>query len=251
MKQGFWTVVKEIVKKADIVIEVLDARMPHLTRIRNIERYTFESNTPLILAINKSDIVSDETVAKLKDEFHSEDFVLLSTKTGFHILELVKKIKSMVKGKEIKVAIIGYPNTGKSSLINRLSRGGKARTSSESGFTRGLQLINGRSGLVLFDTPGVVPYADRDEVRLGLMSGISPHKLKNPDVVATELINLFKEKNPEAFSDVFDVDMDVDPYDILEEVGSKKKLLIKGGEIDERRAAIMVLEFWHKGKIKI
>ncbi|MDP7116086.1 MAG: 50S ribosome-binding GTPase [Candidatus Woesearchaeota archaeon] len=251
MKQGFWTVVKEIVKKADVVIEVLDARMPHLTRIRNIERYTFESNTPLILAINKADIVSDETVSKLKDEFHSENFVLISAKTGLHILDLVKRIKTTVKSKEIKVAIIGYPNTGKSSLINRFSKGGKARTSSESGFTRGLQLINGRSGFLLFDTPGVVPYADRDEVRLGLMSGISPHKLKNPDVVATELIKLFKDKNPKAFSSVFDVNMDVDPYDILEEVGEKKKLLIKGGEVDERRAAIMVLEFWHKGKLRL
>jgi ribosome biogenesis GTPase A len=83
------------------------------------------------------------------------------------------------------------------------------------------------------------------------MSGISPHKLKNPDVVATELIKLFKDKNPKAFSSVFDVNMDVDPYDILEEVGEKKKLLIKGGEVDERRAAIMVLEFWHKGKLRL
>ncbi|MCH8329387.1 MAG: 50S ribosome-binding GTPase [Nanoarchaeota archaeon] len=155
----------------------------------------------------------------------------------------------MIKNKG-KVAVIGYPNTGKSTLINKLSSGGRARTSSESGFTHGKQLIAGK-GFMLMDTPGIVPFADRDEVRLGLVSGISPSKLEDPDVVATKLIHIFKKNNPSEFSGYYGVDMSLDSYSILLEIGKKRHMLLKKGEIDERRAAISVLEDWHKGKIKL
>jgi hypothetical protein len=150
-----------------------------------------------------------------------------------------------------RVAVIGYPNTGKSTLINKLSSGGRAKTSSESGFTRGKQLIKGRKGVMLMDTPGIVPFKDRDEVRLGLVSGISPSKLENPDLVATELISMFKKNNPLGFGKHYGVDMSLDSYSILLEIGKKKCMLLKKGEIDERRAAISVLEDWHKGKVRL
>tara|TARA_B100000315_G_C14490953_1_gene547547 strand:+ start:102 stop:410 length:309 start_codon:yes stop_codon:yes gene_type:complete len=101
------------------------------------------------------------------------------------------------------------------------------------------------------DTPGIVPFKDRDEVRLGLVSGISPSKLENPDLVATELISMFKKNNPLGFGKHYGVDMSLDSYSILLEIGKKKCMLLKKGEIDERRAAISVLEDWHKGKVRL
>jgi ribosome biogenesis GTPase A len=150
-----------------------------------------------------------------------------------------------------KVAVIGYPNTGKSTLINKLSSWGKAGTSSESGFTHGKQLIFGRGGIMLMDTPGIVPYEGRDEVRLGLVSGISPSKLENPDLVATTLIDIFKKNNSLEFEKYYGVDMSLDSYSILLEIGKKRHMLLKKGEIDERRAAVSILEDWHNGKIKL
>jgi len=243
MKQGFWIIVKKIVKDADIVLEVLDARFPNITRIARLEKM---AKGKLILVINKADLVSKKTLDKIKIEFKNSKYVLVSSKNSKNIVELIKLIKN--KG---KVAIIGYPNTGKSTLINKLSSGGKARTSSESGFTKGKQLIAGKAGIMLIDTPGIVPFEDRDEIRLGLVSGISPSKLENPDLVADKLIYLFKKNNSLEFGKYYGVDMSLDSYSILLEIGKKRHMLLKKGEIDERRAAVSVLGDWHKGKIKL
>tara|TARA_Y100000031_G_scaffold82361_1_gene90728 strand:- start:67 stop:798 length:732 start_codon:yes stop_codon:yes gene_type:complete len=243
MKQGFWIIVKKIVKDADIVLEVLDARFPNITRISRLEKMAKEK---LILVINKVDLVSKNTLEKIQIEFKNSKYVLVSSKNSKNIWGIIQLIKN--KG---KVAVIGYPNTGKSTLINRLSSGGRAKTSSESGFTQGKQLIAGKGGIMLMDTPGIVPFESRDEVRLGLVSGISPAKLENPDLVATKLIHIFKKNNPLVFERHYCVDMSWDSYSILLEIGEKRHMLLKKGEIDERRAAISVLEDWHKGKIKL
>ena len=153
--------------------------------------------------------------------------------------------------KHLAELIIGYPNTGKSALINRLSSGGRAPTSSESGFTHGKQLIAGKGGIMLMDTPGIVPFEARDEVRLGLVSGISPSKLEDPDLVATKLINMFKKNNSLEFEKYYGVDMSLDSFSTLLEIGKKRHMLLKKGEIDERRASISVLDDWHNGKIKL
>jgi|TARA_Y100000310_G_scaffold318480_1_gene372631 hypothetical protein len=243
MKQGFWIIAKKIVKDADIVLEVLDARFPNITRISRLEKM---AKKKLILVINKADLVSEKVLDKIKTEFKNSKYVLVSSKNSRNILELIKLIRN--KG---KVAVIGYPNTGKSTLINKLSSGGRAKTSSESGFTKGKQLIAGKRGIMLMDTPGIVPFEDRDEVRLGLVSGISPSKLEDPDVVATKLISMFKKNNSLEFGKYYGVDMSLDSYSILLEIGKKRHMLLKKGEIDERRAAVSVLEDWHKGKIKL
>jgi len=240
MRQGFWIIAKRIVRNADVVLEVLDARFPNITRITRLEKMAKEK---LILVINKVDLVSDKTLDKIKTEFKNSRYVLVSSKKSKNIRELIRLLKG-------KVAVIGYPNTGKSTLINKLSSGGRAPTSSESGFTHGKQLIAGK-GFMLMDTPGIVPFGDRDEVRLGLVSGISPSKLEDPDLVATKLIHMFKKNNPLAFSRHYGVDMSLDSYSILLEIGKKRHMLLKKGEIDERRAAISLLVDWHKGKIKL
>jgi len=241
MKHGFWIIAKQIVRNADVVLEVLDARFPNITRITRLEKMAKEK---LILVINKVDLVSNKTLDKIKTEFKNSKYVLVSSKNSRSINELIR----MIKG---KVAVIGYPNTGKSTLINKLSSGGRALTSSESGFTKGKQLIAGKRGIMLMDTPGIVPFENRDEIRLGLVSGISPSKLEDPDLVATKLINIFKKNDPLDFGEYYGVDMALDSYSILLEIGKKRHMLLKKGEIDERRAAILVLEDWHKGKIKL
>ncbi len=241
MKKGYWTTVKDIIRKSDIVLEILDARFPELTRIRKMEEYASFHKKQVILVINKIDIVSGTTSKKIKKEF--PDSILISTKSSKGINKLIRKLRNA------KVAVIGYPNTGKSSVINKLSKGGRARTSSESGFTKGFQLIAGKNNLKLFDTPGVVPFRERDELRLGLVSGISPSKLTDPDVVAYKLIKILMKTNPFALQIAYGIKASSE--DFLIEFGRKNNMLIKGGIIDERRAAIQFLTDWHKGKIKL
>lgn len=243
MRQGFWVITKKIIRNADLVLEVLDARFPEITRIPRLEEMAGEK---LIFVINKIDMVSRDTLDKIKTEFKDSRYILVSSKNSNGIGKLIRLIRH--KG---NTAVIGYPNTGKSTLINRLSSGGRANTSPESGFTKGKQLIAGKQGIVLIDTPGVVPFEDRNELQLGLVSGISPSKLKDPDIVATKLIDIFKNNNPLEFARYYGVDMYLDSYDILLEIGKKRCMLIKKGEIDERRASISILEDWHNGKIKL
>ena len=243
--------VKNIIKKSDIVLEILDARFPELTRIKKMEEYAFFYKKPVILVINKADIISETTIENIANKYPNSNSVIVSAKFSKGVHELIKKIKSQTKIENAKVAVIGYPNTGKSSLINKLSRGGKAPTSSESGFTKGLQLISGKGGLMLFDTPGVVPFSDRDEIQLGLVSGISPHKLKDPDIVAYELIRIFMENNPSVLEKAYNVDAKLSPEDFLFEFGKKRNMILKHGLIDERRAAIQLLNDWHEGRIRL
>ena len=251
MKKGFWVVVKNIIKKSDIVLEILDARFPELTRIWKMEQFASFYKKPVILVINKADIVSETTIENIANKYPDSNSVIVSAKFSKGVNELIKKIKSQTKIENPRVAVIGYPNTGKSSLINKLSRGGKAPTSSESGFTKGLQLISGKGGLLFFVSPGVVPFSDRDEIQLGLVSGISPHKLKDPDIVAYELIRIFMENNPSVLEKAYNVDAKLSPEDFLFEFGKKRNMILKHGLIDERRAAIQLLNDWHEGRIRL
>lgn len=251
MKRGFWIVVKNIIKKADVVLEILDARMPELTRNEQLEKYALDSGKKLILVMNKKDLVSDEAIKSIEKRYSGRDCVIVSSKSHKDLRKIIGAIKSKSKNDRLKVAVIGYPNTGKSSLINILSKGGKAKTSLESGLTRGAQYISGKGGLMLIDTPGVVPYEDREEVMLGLTSAISPDKLSDPESVAYELLLIFKKNNPAALQMEYGLDANLEPQKLLAEFGMKKCMLMKGCIVDERRAAIRFLTDWHKGKIRV
>ncbi len=251
MKRGFWIVVKDIVRRADVVLEILDARMPELTRNELLEKYAVASGKKLMLVINKKDLVSGDAIKEIEKRYSGVDHVIVSSKSHKDMRKLIGAIKSKAKKHSLKVAVIGYPNTGKSSLINILSRGGKAKTSLESGLTRGAQNFSGKGGLMLIDTPGVVPYEDREEVMLGLTSAISPDKLKDPEGVAYELLGIFKKNNPAALEKEFGLDANLDPQELLAQFGKKRHMRMKGGIVDERRAAIQLLTDWHLGKIRI
>lgn len=242
---------ERVIARADVVLEVLDARMPEITRIDRLEKYTLKCGRKLIFVINKIDLVSKSTYNAIKEKYSGMDYVLFSSKVPKQANNLIKIIKEGVNVSPIRVAFIGYPNTGKSSLINTLSRKGRTRASSESGFTKGEQFISGKTGLMLVDTPGVVPFDDKDEIRLGLVSGISPSKLSDPDLVAYKLIEIFKKNNPSALKKIYNVDPSLDPEEILVSIAEKRNMFQKGKVPDENRAAIQLLSDWHKGKIRL
>lgn len=251
MKRGFWIVVKDMIEKADVILEILDARMPDLTRNKYLEQYAATSGKRLILVINKKDLISDNAIKSIEEAYSGQDYALVSSKNHKDMNKFIGLIKIKAKKDKLKVAFIGYPNTGKSSLINILSKGGKAKTSLESGVTRGMQLITGKGGLMLIDTPGVVPYEDRKEIMLGLTSAISPDKLSDPEAVAYELLGIFKKSNPIALEKEYGLDAGLDAEELLLEFGKKRYMLKKGGIVDERRAAIQLLTDWHNGRIRV
>ncbi len=159
-------ILKEVIRKADILLEVVDARFPDETRNSEVERDIARSKKPFIIVLNKCDLVSKETIEKTKSRLSQiAPTVFVSCKKRFGATMLRHKILETagIKGRDILVGSLGYPNTGKSSVINSVSGKHKAGTSPISGHTKGVQLVSAGSRIMFMDTPGVIPFGENDE----------------------------------------------------------------------------------------
>jgi hypothetical protein len=249
-------IVKEIIGISDIVLEILDARFIEKTRNRDIEDFVHELGKKLIFVLNKADLAN---LDELKNNGKLEEvkpYVLFSCKTnmGRGDLRTLIKIESkrMKQKRKTHVGIIGYPNTGKSSIINLLAGRNAARTAAESGFTRGLQKIRLAKGILLLDTPGVMPEKEAPAHKLEHLKKLSIigvqtyDKVKNPEFIVSELMKLHKG----IFEKFYGIEANGDAEKLIDELGKRYNFLARGGKIDADRAARMILKDWQMGKIK-
>jgi len=261
---------KRIIAESDIVLEILDARLVDYSRNLDIEAMIKKANKPRIFVINKSDMVSKKVVEKDIEKLNREGvavYVTREDKKTFKIL--LSKIRQVFSkyGKtqiidenhraakaDIVVGVVGYPNVGKSSVINGLSFSKKTIVSKRAGTTHGAHWITASKEIKLIDTPGVIPLEYNDEVKLGLISARDAHRLKQPDLVAAKIVQMFIEKNKKAFEDYYGIKIDDEtksPYEIIEEIALKKSHLKKGGFADEIRMSIIIVKDWQDGKLKL
>jgi len=249
-------IIREIIGISDIVLEILDARFIEKTRNREIEGFVSELGKKLIFVLNKADLANlDELKGSGKLE-EMKPYVLFSCRTnmGRGDLRTLIKIESkrLKQKRKTHVGIIGYPNTGKSSIINLLAGRNAARTASEAGFTRGLQKIRLAKGILLLDTPGVMPEKEApahrfEHVRKLSIIGVQTYdKVKNPEFVVYEIM----KANPEVLEKFYGVEASGDAEKLIEELGKRHNFLAKGGKIDSDRTARMILKDWQTGKIK-
>jgi len=234
----FWTHVKRVIRDADILIEVLDSRHVEESRNREIEDKVLESGKRLIYVINKVDMVDLDTIKIYKKLLHP--CVLVSSRDKLGTTLLLKKILEVSRGKDCTVGILGYPNVGKSSLINALSGKHAASTSSRSGHTKGQQKVRLNNKIMLLDSPGVYPYKDHNETKHALISAVDYSQLKDP----YEAVCKLHEEHPDFF---FQWSQYADIDDILEDVAKQKNLLKKGGDIDEDRVCRYIVKVWQQG----
>ena len=215
---SYWDVIKRIIYESDLVLEVLDARLVELSRNEEVERLIEEAEKPMIFVVNKSDLVSKAKIKKQIKELRKKgEVVFISTKKKGGSKILLYNIKKVFKkfGKRempdfdkfaekpkfrearagIVVGILGYPNVGKSSIINALAHKKKVKTSKKSGTTHGVHWINITKDIKMLDSPGVIPLNERDEIRFGLIGAKDTEALKNPELVAYAVIKLFIKKN--------------------------------------------------------
>ena len=237
---NFWKLVNKVINESDIILEVLDARFAELSRNPEIERKIRQKNKKLIYVINKADLVPKALAEKIKRDLRPSIFV--STKLRHGITMLKKEILKSFRDKQLVVGVLGYPNTGKSSVINALKGKSSAPVSSQSSHTRGLQKISISKKILLIDSPGVYAYSDNDEVNLALIGSKSYHQIKDPEGVAYELVKL-----PEVKS-FYGVDGN-DELEILEDIANKLNLKKRGNVPDTARASIRIIQDWQSGKI--
>ena len=237
---NYWNVVDKVILQSDILLEIIDARNIAQTRNPIIEDKVKKSGKTIIYVLNKCDLVRNRE----KNILNPSVFISCKNYRGMNLLK--KRIIIEAKKKGIRkpiVGVLGYPNMGKSSVINALSGTGKARTSSMSGFTKGKQHINARQ-FYLIDTPGVIPYGENDRVK-NAMTGINT---KSKDCEKDILLIL--NEHPGIIEPYFNLPVEEDKEETLERITIHLKCLKKGNLPDTPRAAAMILKWLRDGKIK-
>lgn len=259
-KQKYPLIAEKIVESSDIILEILDARFVEETRNLEFEKKVLDKNKILVYVFNKSDLVNKISLRKFKD---LRPRVLVSSverKGVRELRDLIKKLsKKVVKpvdrdgSGKISVGIIGYPNVGKSSLINIIIGKKSAGTSSQSGFTKALQKIKLSEGIVLIDSPGVIPeeeysHSDIEKISKHAKVGARDYsKVKDPEIAVFELMKDYSK----AIEKFYGVNIGGDSEELIELVGKNKGFMKRGGKVNEDKTARLILKDWQEGRIKV
>ena len=251
---------KEQLNLVDVVIEVRDARLPLSSSYTNIKKLL--GDKPRLLLLNKADL-ADKNDLKLWKEFLAKDtgcpVILTEAKGAKDLAAVVKtvvelsepKIQAlMAKGllrRAARAMVVGMPNVGKSSVINKLTKSSKTKIGAKAGVTRQQQWVRINPKLDLLDTPGIIPTRQDDQtqaVKLAFVSSVSENAYSPEPVAAAFLEMLAESKYAQQLLDYYKVDKLS-----LENIAVSRNWLMKGNEADLERAAIYVLKDFRDGRL--
>lgn len=249
---SFWVAAKHVIDDADIILFIMDARMPELTMNDELKSFLLKKRKEIVFVYNKIDLVGKDNLKALKEKY--PDGVYVSGTKNIDISLLKKKLliigKSM-KLEKVRVGVVGYPNTGKSAIINALAHRARAKVAHYAGTTKGPQWVKVGGSLYIVDTPGVVQFDDR-EAKLGLIAAKNPEKLKNPERTALQIIQMCIEKNKKALEEFYGVEIKNEPLEeVLAIIGKRRGFLLKGGIVDENRTMKQIIFDWQRGRLRI
>ena len=257
--------IKESLPFVDLVTEIVDARIPMSSS--NPELKEMIGNKPRIVLLNKCDVADEKATAKWVEYYKKNGMyaIPVDCRSGKGLnayLPLVRDVlkdkihrnteKGMV-GKPLRVMVVGIPNTGKSSFINKMAGRNRAKVADKPGVTRSNSWFAVGNGVELLDTPGVLWPKFEDKAvgdKLAFIGSVKDEILDS-EVLAMRLINVLKNGYCERISERFKITAfeDKEDYEILEMIGRKRGMLISGGEIDTERASIMLLDEYRGGKL--
>ena len=266
----------EDLKLIDVVVEILDARIPISSRNPDIAEYT--KNKKKVIVLNKYDLADETQNAKWIEHFKKNgiEAVLVNSNTGEGINKAISKIEEVYSsgksqyenkgriGKAIRVMILGIPNVGKSSFINRISKKNSATVGNKPGVTRQKQWIRINQNIELLDTPGVLwPKFQSEEVALNLAyTGSIKDDVLETIEIGFNLLRLLIDKhldklleryklNKEEVDEIYNLDIAENEkvLEVMHLIGKRRGALISGGNIDEEKVAKVILDDFRSGKI--
>lgn len=246
MSRKEWRLVKAVIKRSDVVLEVVDARDPWGTRSPEIERLADALGKPLIIVVNKSDLVPKAVVEKWARVLRRERrVVFLSAQKRMGTRLLWKALRESTEKRPVVVAVVGIPNVGKSTIINYLKGSHSVGTSPVPGYTRHVTRLRAARWLRVIDTPGVVP---RSPGELVLVSALRPESLEDPVPLALRVLEIVAKKRPSLLHELYGVEWSGDGMAFLEELARRRGLLGKGGAPLVEEAARVVIRDWQNGR---
>ena len=269
--------IMEDVRLVDIVIELLDARIPISSQNPDIAEIT--KNKKKIIVLNKCDLADERQNKKWVEYFKNKNIpaVLTDSNTGKGIEECVRKIEKIMEeelkgqaekgriGRKIKAMVLGIPNVGKSSFINRISKKTSAGVGNKPGVTKQKQWIRINEKIELLDTPGVLwPKFESEEVALHLaFTGTIKEEILQRTEIAYQLVKFLVENYPKQLCERYKLTEEYineqleneerpeneNIYEIFLAIGRKRGCIISGGNIDEEKTARILLDEFKNGKI--
>ncbi len=255
----------ENMRLVDAVCEVLDARIPLSSRNPDVDRLA--QDKPRLLILNRCDLADPDITAQWRDWYQAQGLAILETsaQNGKGVKQLPAAVREALKDKlaalaekgqgsrPLRIMIVGIPNVGKSTLINRLAGRRAAVAGDKPGVTRGKQWIRIDGGLELLDTPGILwPKFDSQAVgeALALTNAIKADVIDRTALAANFMLRLralYPGRIEERYR--FTPDPDKNGYELLEDAGRRRGFLISGGEVDIDRMAETLLKEFHDGKL--
>lgn len=257
--------IKESLSLVDGVTEIIDARIP--VSSSNPELEEMINGKPRIVLLNKCDLadknITNEWVNFYKSKGVSAIPVDCRTGKGLNVYKNVVRdvLKDVIKknedrgmpGKALRIMVVGIPNTGKSSFINRMAGSAKAKVADKAGVTRHNQWFSIGNGIELLDTPGVLwPKFDDPKVgdRLAFIGSVKDEIL-DAETLAIRLLEVMKTDYADRLCERYKIQNfeDKEAWEVLEMIGKKRGMMIKGGDIDYERVSVMLLDEYRGGKL--
>lgn len=234
-----WQRILKILNQVDLVLEVVDARAPEKTHSERLEKIVNTKGKGWVVVINKIDLISEDKLHDLKKNFKGAMFLSAKKRRGIRFL---KQIISQSSNKtKIKVAIVGYPNVGKSQLSNALKGRKVASVASTPGHTKGEQWIRVSEKILLFDTPGVIPKRHTDE-ELAVRGALNVDNTADPEKVAVRILGMISREDIEKKYGFYNEDA----HELLRMIAQKSGKLLRGGEPDINNVSKKVIRDWYK-----
>ena len=259
--------IQSSLKLVDAVAEIIDARIP--VSSRNPDLAKLVQNKPRVILLNKCDMANQTATKMWIDYFKKQNLVAIPVdcKSGRGLDKFAPAVNTVMSHKiarlkekgmvnpTIRIMIVGIPNVGKSSFINKMVKKNRAKVEDRPGVARGNQGDAGGKKLEMLGTPGVL-WAKFDDKTVGdhlAFTGAVKDQILDIELLAVRLLDFIKELKPADFITRFKLENEdienIDSYELLKMIGKKRGMLVSGGEIDTERAAIMLLDEFRSAKL--